>query len=82
MDRRLAAQTFGGDPTSFETMTHHDAVKQFPIHAPGLSPSIPWNDRQKLEDSRSGRRILASPDADDSQPINELRILQTGDYSH
>jgi hypothetical protein len=26
LDRRLAAETFGGDPTFFETMTHHDAA--------------------------------------------------------
>jgi hypothetical protein len=34
LDRRLAAKTFGGDPTLLETMTHHDAASN--------SPSMLW----------------------------------------
>jgi hypothetical protein len=50
LDRRLAAKTFGGDPTLLETMTHHDAASNSTTHAPGRSQSLSWNDLQKMKE--------------------------------
>jgi hypothetical protein len=81
LDRRLAAKTFGGDPTLLETVTHHDAASNSTTHAQMLLafPNPPLEGSSKDEGTADEVvEYLEPPGGEGLQPIKPLRGLQTG----
>jgi hypothetical protein len=85
LKRRLAAaKTFGGDPTLLETMTHHDAAKQFnhPCSCLLAFPNAPLErspkDEGTAEEADGILEVWNRQAERASQPITPLKPLQTG----